>query len=83
MSLHPDLAALVRGWDAEVIVTGEDQSISYIASPAQLTAFALAVARAERERCANWLCRTIPPLYDLAGAMIDGLPDPAWAAPTP
>ena len=79
MTLHPDLAALVRGWDAEVIVTGEDQSISYIASPAQLTAFALAVARAERKRC----CDRIAHFSCGCVLRIDALPDPAWAVPTP
>jgi len=69
MTLHPELRAMLR----DSVLPPSD---------ADLTAFAVAVAQAERERCANWLCTTIPPLYDLAGAMIDGLPNPEWAGDT-
>jgi len=80
MSLHPDLDGLAYVCRGDKLFRGEGHVYEF--TDKSLTAFAVAVAQAERERCANWLCTTIPPLYDLAGAMIDGLPNPEWAGGT-
>lgn len=46
--------------------------------PKQLTAFALAVARAERERCATEVGRVIGHAH-LARTVVRNLPDPDWS----
>ena len=69
MSLHPDLAALMPKPQP---MTAQPQSYPHRFSDAELTAFALAVARAERERCVDFMGprqhRSLTPM-----------PDPEWA----
>ena len=50
MSLHKALAALLE-WRQQRQISAEESHIWF--SPDELTAFALAVARAERARCAD------------------------------
>lgn len=90
--LHPDLAKLLPRVSLDDWFTGK--AVVVPLTPADLTAFALAVARAERERCAivvhhgprmSW--GQDEPEYlagrgDAAGALLS-MPDPDWATPDP
>jgi hypothetical protein len=76
MSLHKALAALLE-WRQQRQISAEESHIWF--SPDELTAFALAVARAERARC----CDRIAHFSCGCVLRIDALPDPAWAEPTP
>jgi hypothetical protein len=85
-SLHPDLAALAEQF-ADMPVDDQGRT-SFEFDDHGLTAFALAVARAERERCAT-ACLTPfgGPSYLLGRAQaseaVARLGNPAWAEPTP
>jgi len=73
--LNPDLAALLPPINAEVCTV----NLRILAEryPTVVTAFALAVARAERERCVEaWYDMGDEEDYDM---VIRALPDPDWS----
>jgi hypothetical protein len=74
MSLHHDLAALLPPNDT--LFTDR----RWFLTDAELTAFALAVARA---RDAEWRTDLVHHFKSGHAVVISDLPDPAWAKPTP
>lgn len=76
MSLHPDLAKLL----ARIGDALWENTPYQILSQDNITAFALAVAQAERERCAVWLDSFHP---KWAAGTVRAMPDPDWETPDP
>lgn len=76
MHLHNDLEALLPRLEGGWFADGPNDPLAYLTlTPSELTAFALAVARQERERCAAMA-------EEHGAAAIDDLDDPAWAGGT-
>jgi hypothetical protein len=79
MRLHPDLEKLLP--DERRRVAATEEPVGRVPridlTPEDLTAFALAVARAERERCAAEWSGLHP--EDDGAAVLRALPDPDWA----